>query len=320
VRVTIDIPPAIRHKCLRRGTDAAIAALAELQHGVVTRVQLLDLGLSSSAIHRRVIAGRLHVLHPGVYAVGDLALPRLGHLAAAVHASGRDAVASHRSAAALHGLRAYEGRPEITARPGTRKHCGIEIRRGALAADEVAVVQRIPVTTVARTLLDLGAISDDLVVRAVRQAEFLRVFDLAEVSRLLDRYPRRRGTARLRAAIRAAVDSDLRTRSEMEITFHALVLDADLPWPEVNGTVALNEITLEADAVWRDARLIVELDGRQAHATRHAFEADRERDRLAALEGWLVVRITWRQLNEHPARLVRDLRRLLDQRRRHLSR
>ena len=314
MKPTIDITPALREECLRRGVDAVIAAIAERQHGIITRCQLLDLGLSSSAIHRRVAAGRLHVLHPGVYAVGDRALPTLGRLAAAVYACGDDTVAGRRSAAALHGLRAHNGTPEVIARPGTRKHEGIAITRTRLQPDETAVVQGIPVTTVARTLLDLG---DE---QLLRQAEFLRVFDLAEVSRLLERYPKRRGTARLRRAIQRVADSELRTRSEMEDRFHALVLGANLPAPEANGTVALGEMTIEADAVWRDEKLIVELDGRQAHLTGTAFETDRERDRAAAVAGWVVIRITWRQLADDPKRVIRDLRRLLDERRRHNSR
>ena len=309
----VDITSAIRKTCRRRGFDAAIAALAELQHGVVLRQQLLDLGLKSTAIHRRVVAGRLHQLYPGVYAVGDRALPVHGRLVAAVYAAGTDAVASHRSAAALHGLRAHDGWPDVTARPGTRKHEGITIHRTQLQPDEITVVQRIPCTTVARTLLDLDR---TLVDKALRQAEFLGLFDLAEVSRLLDRYPRRRGTAHLRRAVQAFADSDIRTRSDMEDAFHALVLDANLPRPEVNGTVELSEISIEADVVWRDAKVIVELDGRQGHATRHAFERDRERDRLAALAGWVVVRITWRQLKDEPTRIIRDLQALLELRRR----
>ena len=169
-------------------------------------------------------------------------------------------------------------------------------------------------TTVARTLIDLGAIDDRTVEKAVREADFLGLFDLAEVSRLLERYPRRRGTARLRKAIRAAADSEVRTRSDMEDAFRALVLDADLPAPEMNGTVDLGEITIEADAVWRDAKLIVELDSRTAHATFAAFETDRERDRLAALAGWLVIRITSRQLSTAPRRITADIRHLLEAR------
>src|SRR4029079_16982962 len=133
---TIDISPAIRGLCLRRGIDAAIAAVAGLQHGVITRAQLIDLGLSTSASDRRISAGRLHVLHPGVYAVGDRALPTLGHLAAAVYACGDDTVAGHRSAAALHNLRAHSGTPEVIARPGTRKREGIAITRTPVQPDE----------------------------------------------------------------------------------------------------------------------------------------------------------------------------------------
>ena len=103
----------------------------------------------------------------------------------------------------------------------------------------------------------------------------------------------------------------------MEETFWALVLDENLPRPEVNVTVALDETTIEADAIWRDVKLIVELDSRQAHATYDAFETDRERDRAAALHGWLVIRITWRQLTRDRKRVARDLRRLCKERRRH---
>jgi very-short-patch-repair endonuclease len=317
MRPTIDIDPAMRAICLRRGIDAAIAALAELQHGVVTRPQLLDLGLSSSAIDRRVAAGRLHVLHRGVYAVGDRALPSLARLVAAVYAAGHGAVAGGRSAAALHSLRTHDGWPEVLARPGTRKHKDIRITRTLLHPDEITTVQRIPVTTVARTLLDLGRVGDDVVEKAVRQAEFLGVFDLVEVSRLLERYPKRRGTTRLRRVIQSYSDSDVRTRSDMEDRFRALVLDADLPEPEMNATVELGELTIEADAVWHDAKLIVELDGQQAHLTRYAFETDRERDRAAALAGWVVIRATWRHITDGRRRLIRDIRGLLLERHRH---
>jgi len=152
--------------------------------------------------------------------------------------------------------------------------------------------------------------------KAVRQAEFLGLFDLAAVSRLLERYPQRRGTARVRKAIKAFADSDVRTRSDMEEAFWDLVIDANLPRPEMNAAVELGEITIEPDAVWRDAKLIVELDSRQAHATFTAFETDRERDRLAVLAGWVVIRVTWRQLDTNPRRIIRDIRRLLRARQR----
>src|SRR5215213_450720 len=114
------VGPAMRGELLSRGSDRQIATLATDQEGVVTRVQLLALGLSSSAIDRRLAGGRLHLLHRGVYAVGHPCLPPLGRLMAAVLATGATAVASHRSAAALHGIRAYDGWPEVTGLPGAR--------------------------------------------------------------------------------------------------------------------------------------------------------------------------------------------------------
>ena len=301
----------MRSKLLELPTDAAIARLAEGQKGVVARADLRDLGLKPGAIDRRIAAGRLHTLFRGVYAVGDRALPPLGRLMAAVLAT--DGVAGRRSAASLHGVRAYDGWPEVIVKPGSKKREKIQTIQARLEPDEIILVQGISVTTVARTLVDLGAVVDDVAIdRAVRQADFLGLFDLPEVSRLLERYPRRPGTARLREVMRAFADSEVRTRSEMEDRFRTLVLDAHLPEPEMNGTVELGELTIEADAVWRDAKLIVELDSRQAHATHYGFETDRERDRQAAIAGWTVVRITWRQLTEQPRRLIRDIRTLLE--------
>jgi very-short-patch-repair endonuclease len=314
MRGLIDISDAMRRECRSRGADWGIAVLADAQHGIVTRPQLVALSIHPRAIDRRIAAGRLHVLHAGVYAVGDRALPSLGRLAGAVCAAGEGAAAGRRSAAALHGLRTYEGKPEVIARPGTRNHDGIRICRTLLAPDEVTVARGIPTTTVARTLLDLGGVDKTLAEKALREAEFLRLFDLHEVSRLLERYPRRPGTARLRRVIATYVDSENRTRSDMEERFRSVVLGANLPTPELNGTLELGALTIEADAIWRDAKLIVELDGRQAHLTPHAFETDRERDRVAALHGWRVVRLTWRQLAKQHRRLVADLRSLLSTR------
>lgn len=206
----------------------------------------------------------------------------------------------------------------MIARPGARRRDGIRLHRIPIEPDEITEARGIRVTTVARTLIDLCAVVDKAgVEKALRQAEFHGRFNLREVSRLLDRYPRRPGAAHLRKLIQSWTDSQLRTRSDMEDAFRALVLKAKLPEPEMNGAVELGALTIEADAVWRDAKLIVELDGKQAHLTHAAFEADRERDRAAALAGWLVIRVTWRHLTAEPRRLMQDLRRLLRARRRH---
>jgi very-short-patch-repair endonuclease len=97
------------------------------------------------------------------------------------------------------------------------------------------------------------------------------------------------------------------TRSELEEQFLALIDGAGLPRPEINVPVE----GFEVDAVWRDARVVVELDGRSTHGTVEAFERDRERDRLLQTAGWRPVRITARQMATGPLTLVADLRRLL---------
>jgi very-short-patch-repair endonuclease len=305
----IDITRGMRGQCRSRGIEEAIAALATGQYGVVARFQLIAIELSEDAIDRRLASGRLHRLYPGVYAVGHRLVPREGRWLAAVLAAGRHAVLSHRSAAAFWGIRRYEGRPEITVRPGQRRRRGVIARRSSLETDEVTEARGIRVTTVARTLIDLGTVLNERQLeKTVREAEFLRLFDLVEISRLLERHPRRKGTAAIRKAIKRASDARNRTRSDLEDLFIGLLLKANLPTPELNGTLELEGMTIEPDAIWRDRKLIVELDSWQAHGTRGAFERDRERDLALAAAGWMCVRITWRRLDNG---IPTDLERLL---------
>jgi very-short-patch-repair endonuclease len=307
----IDITRGMRGQCRSRGIEAAIVALATRQYGVIARFQLIAIGLSDDAIDRWLASGRLHRLYPGVYAVGHISVAREGRWLAAVLAGGADAVLSHRSAAALWGIRRYEGRPEITVRPGQRARRGVIARRSSLQPDEVTVERGVPATSVGRTIIDLGSVMNEhQLEKAIREAEYLRLFDLVELSRLLERHPRRTGTAALRRAIRSASESRNRTRSDLEDLFIDLLLKANLPTPEINAAIELDTVTIEGDAVWRDRKLVVELDGWQAHGTRSAFEQDRERDLALAAAGWVCARITWRRLENG---IPQDLRNLLAQ-------
>jgi very-short-patch-repair endonuclease len=114
-------------------------------------------------------------------------------------------------------------------------------------------------------------------------------------------HDRKRGTGELRKAIARAAESMAKTRSDLEDRFRTLVLDENLPPPEYNAMVELDEITIEADAVWREQRLIVELDSWSAHGTRSQFVIDRARDRAAQAEGWIVLRYTWWDINDDAA-------------------
>ena len=270
--------------------------------------QLRGLGLTRDAIEGRLKTGRLHRLHRGVYAVGHRNVSGRGRMVAAVLACGDGAVLSHRAAAALWGLRKpYGGAVEVTTPKPRRGNRAIRTYTSMLPFDEVSERDGIPVTTVARTLLDLGRVlKPDQVTRALGEADVLRLTDVAALAGLLERYPRRRGTATLRQLVQERQEGESITHSEMERRFVAFVAKHRLQPPVMNGWVEGYEV----DAHWPATRLVVELDSRSFHLTPRAFESDRERDRVLLLAGWRVVRVTWHQLTRKPARLARDLARL----------
>lgn len=232
---------------------------------------------------------------------------------AAVLAGGPGAVLSHRSAAKLWGIRASGcSRAEITVPLGRRAGSGVEVHHGALAEDERTSLCGIPVTTASRTLLDLAAVFDpQRLERALREAEFRRLGDPTSLVALLERHPRRRGTAILRRMLAAGRLGDGVTRSVLEDRFLAFLDDRGLPRPKLNRHVEVAGRLVECDCVWRDERVIVELDGHAAHGRRSAFEEDRARDRTLNAAGWRIVRVTWRQLEREEDALARDMRRLL---------
>lgn len=139
----------------------------------------------------------------------------------------------------------------------------------------------------------------------------LRLTDGLSVPDLLERYPRRRGSAALRALFRDRTAVRGITRRELERRFKAVLDGTDLPRPRRNAHVSVRGRFFEVDCLWAEQRLIVELDGWESHGTDLAFEKDRERDRLLLVEGWRVTRVTWRQLRDDAPAVIADLRRLL---------
>lgn len=220
------------------------------------------------------------------------------------------AALSHRSAAALWAILPQRSLAiDVTADRQRRPQPGVAIHRGQLPRDEVTVVDEIPVTTPARTVLDLAAVLPQRQLeKAVNEASFRRLVDHSSLARVLERYPRRRGRTRLRRIVeRRRLGLEV-TRSELEDRFMAFLDRRDLPRPEVNALVYVGRRRFEVDCLWRDARLIVELDGRAAHGTGVAFESDRARDRALAAAGWQAVRVTWHHLHDDPDEVEADLR------------
>jgi hypothetical protein len=297
----------IRRQSHPRPVDAEIAALAGRQEGVVAREQLIQIGLGAAAIDHRVKRGVLHVVHRGVYAVGHRRLSREGYWTAAVLAAGPGAVLSHRSAAALWGIRdTRRVRVEVT----VDRHCrrpGIDAHRVALAADEVTTERGMPVTTPARTLLDLADVLDLLQLEwAVHETEYRRLASPLSLETLLARHLGRRGTAVLRGIVNRGNLGKTIPRSELERAFLAFLDEHGIPRPLVNQTIGPYTV----DGLYRDQRLVIELDGRGAHQTTRAFEEDRRRDRDLVTSGYRVIRITYRQLHAEPATIAAQLRSL----------
>ncbi|MGI8511157.1 MAG: DUF559 domain-containing protein, partial [Solirubrobacteraceae bacterium] len=188
----------------------------------------------------------------------------------------------------------------------------VRVHLASLANDELTELEEIPVTTASRTLLDLAAVLDgQRLERALREAEFRRLGDATSLTMLLERHPRRRGTAVLRRILAAGRIGDGVTRGEPEDRFVAFLDATGLPRPRLNRHIEAAGRLVECDCVWRDERLIVELDGHATHGRRSAFEDDRARDRALSVDAWRVVRVTWRQLEWEAGLLESDLRRLL---------
>jgi predicted transcriptional regulator of viral defense system len=287
-----------------------VAALAARQHAVIGLDQLRALGLTARAIQKRTDNGRLHRIYHGVYALVPRKLLTVNGLyMAAVLACGPGALLSHRSAAALHGLRKAGGTKidvTVPSRSG-RRHKGIALHRSTtLAAADAAVVDSIPTTTVARTLFDLAeAIPSRQVERAFDEAEVLQVFDLRAIQDQLDRNRTRRGARVVRAILAEHYVGSTLTQSELEEAMLVLSRAVGLPNPEINKWLDLGdgEPMIKPDFLWRAERLIVEADGGTYHGTRQAFQRDRRRDQRALVAGWRVIRTTEQQIKYRPAEL-----------------
>jgi len=298
--------------------------LARAQHGVLTRGQLLALGLTVSGIRHRIARGRLHPLTRAVYAVGRPDLTANGRRMAAVLACGGDVgldgatrlrpdrfsvpgvVLSHESAAALLGIgREPEGAIQIsTLSAAKRRVPGVKLhRRPTLRRDSVGYCERVPVTAPVQTLIDLATRHERRAVeRFVNEADRLKVVRTDELRRALDDHPGERGVARLRLIL------DRRTfrytRSELERAFLPLVRAAGLPLPRTSVQVNGHEV----DFHFPTLDLVVETDGLTYHRTPAQQAKDRERDQDHSAAGTHPLRFTHGQIKYEPERVVRTLR------------
>jgi very-short-patch-repair endonuclease len=291
-----------------RGLEKRIARVAGRQHGVISRDQLLALGLGEDGIDYRLSTGRLVPLHRSVYGVGHRNRSRETVWMAAVLKGGEGTVLSYRPAGAAWAIGSSAGRVEVTVPRQKRPHRRIVFHHSVLPADERTTHNGIPITTVPRTILDLATVLDVRgIEKAINEAEIKRLWDELSLHDLLHRYRGRAGTKVVRAALRKRTEGATVTKSELEELFIRFADGARLPRPETNTHIE----GLEVDCVWRQHRVVIEVDSWEIHRTRAAFERDREKSRILQAAGWRCVPVTYLQLVHGSEEVARDVRRLL---------
>lgn len=287
--------------------DREIHEVAACQDNLITWDQLVEIGVGRRAVARRVEKGRWQRLHRGIYLIGP-SLPTLTARARAAALSyGEGAVISHRTAAELWGLlpTSEEQYIHVTV-PGrnARPHDGVCLHRvRALASVEISEKHALPLTSPARTVLDLASTAPprDTEV-ALAEARIHRLATDPQIANTIQRNPTSRGAPTLKALLEQEQDSGY-TRSAAERRLRDLVRDAGLPRPRFNEPL----LGYVVDALWPEHRLVVEVDGYAYHRHRKAFERDRRRDQELVAAGYRVIRVTWLQLRDRPLSVITSI-------------
>jgi very-short-patch-repair endonuclease len=286
--------------------DVRLARLAAAQWGVLSLDELRQCGLSRNAVATRVRAGHLHPLYRGVYAVGHINLPPEGRFLAAVKACGPTAVLSHFSAAALYGLVRWDDRfPEVTTTTA-RTHGGVRVHRQSKRdVRDITRHKGIPITTPARTLIDLAATFHYRALRrTVREAQRSLV-TVRQILEALDRLGPRPGIAKLTTIL---ATGHAPTRSELEDAVLDLITRGGLQVPDVNLPLAIGGRRVVPDFRWPNQRLVVEADGAEWHDNPIARQDDAERQALLEAHGERVLRVTWAQAVTQRAQTLARIR------------
>jgi hypothetical protein len=288
--------------------DSLIAQLAATQRNRVARRQLLANGLTTWQIRNRVRSGSLHPVLPGVYAVGSRAGGLRESLMAAWLYGDEESILSARGAASFWEMARF-GSIDLTSPRNRRGTRNIVIHRGQIPTGDWIHRDNLKVTTPARTLLDLAPLVPlPRLAEAFNEAEVLDLISQRDITHLLTASPGRPGARALASLAGLELTPRRgRVRSPNEIRFRTFLEQRQGRWetPELNALVTVAGITYEVDALFRAARVAVEVDGRTTHDTALRFETDRERDRRLTAHGWRPVRVTSRHLGR-PVELEED--------------
>jgi very-short-patch-repair endonuclease len=239
-------------------------------------------------------------------------------MVAAVLACGDGTVVSHGSAAELIGL--WDIRPVVVdvipPHWSGREISGIRWHRVRLPkGPETEVRDRIPCTSLARTLVDMSGVCGRASLRKlVEQAAVLRQLDIEEIDRILAQ-GRRRGAPQLRETLlpwRGTAEQHPHVRSRLEARLLPRLIEEGLPSPRCNVKLHIDGHRLEVDLLWDKQKLAIETDGEETHGTRVAFQRDRWRDQLLLAAGYRTARVTWQQVRDEPIAVVNRIARMLN--------
>lgn len=292
-------------------TRTRVAELAIEQHGVITTRQALELGLSRGAISRLVRSGAWVTMLPGTHRLCEAPLTWEQSLAASCLWGGGGSAASHRAAVRLHGLGFDQATPELYIPAKRRPPTGVMVHHtDLLSAKDITRVNNIPVTTVSRTLIDLGGVAPARVVERVLETSLRS--GLTSLTYLADRIediarPGRRGVATIRSLMRARDPRLAPTESELESMLWQLIVRAGLSLPERQY-----EISDEAGFIGRvdfcypTERLVVEAIGLSWHSGDRVLRDVERRTRLI-LAGWRVLEFPWRDVVRRSALVSRRI-------------
>ena len=280
----------------RGGLLREASAVARGQFEVLSLAHLRAIGLSDPGVRHWVTVGHLHRKYPGVYAFGRSDLTPNGHRMAAVLACGPAAVLSHATAASHQGIRKSASAYFDVTIPAGRPHRGhksIRCHRADLAPQDITEVDGIPVTSVARTLLDLAArFGDASVEQAANEAEVRGLFDRRAMEDFLGRSKGQRGIRRLR---RVVANGDLSgenvPKSGLERRYAELCAQRGLPKPGINRWILLGDEYHEVDFLWRKEMVVIEVDSNRYHQTGWKLRRDMHRDALLTVHGYLHDRV-----------------------------
>jgi very-short-patch-repair endonuclease len=294
--------------------DKRIARLAAAQHGVFSRADAAGAGASRGLIESRWKSGRWEPLYPAVYRLAGTPDSWRQRLLAACLSVGPNAVASHRSAAAVSQLPGGDGRLlEISVPRGRRvRRDGLDVREvRSLVESDVMVSDAIPVTTPTRTLIDLAAVlSADILEEALDDALRRRLTTLRRLRWRLDALGSRgrAGTGVLAELIEARSGGQARSESVLETRFLRLLRQRGLPLPVCQHEVREGDRVLaRVDFAYPAARLAVEVDGYRWHSGRARWEHDLDRRNALTARGWRIIHVTWSDLERRPDLVIRTI-------------